>query len=130
LFGRKAAVISQLRNLRSDCSEQDWDGAGASPISAAAISSAEQFIRVLSGDVPLPEVCGDPDGAVSLDWIFSSNRIFSVSLSAGNRLAYAWTDGVERGHGVAVFSGTATPAVILAVLRNTIHHADGVTVWS
>ena len=47
---------------------------------------------------------------LAFDWIVSRARVFSVSVGTTNRLAFAWIDGTDRGHGVARFDGDAVPA--------------------
>ena len=74
---------------------------------------AERFLRAIPVDWPLPEVTTDPDGAISLDWIASLDRVFTVSVGQGNRLAFAWIDGEKSGCGVEVFDGQSTPQRIL-----------------
>ena len=101
LFGEKAAAISQLRALANECSEPGWDGEGASALHPIAVLVAESFLRALPDGIPLPEFAPEPDGAVSLDWIESRNRLFSMSVGTSHRLAYAWLDGADTGHGVA-----------------------------
>jgi hypothetical protein len=101
LFGKKANAISDLWALAEECARDGWDGADALPIDPRAISNAISLVRALPDFLPLPEFAVEPDGAVSLDWIRSRNRMLSVSMGAGDRLAFAWLDGADRGHGVA-----------------------------
>ena len=61
----------------------------------------------------MPEFAPEPDGAISLDWIQSRHRLFTLSISASNRLAYAWLDGTDKGHGVARFDGRTIPRRVL-----------------
>jgi hypothetical protein len=128
LFGEKAASLSQLWSLAADCGEADWDGLGASPINTDAILNAQDIVRALPTDFPLPEFAAEPDGSVSLDWIESQNRIFSVSASAGSRLAYAWLDGSDRGHGVAQFDGARIPIRVLEGIRDIMSYGNA-TFW-
>lgn len=113
LFGEKAAAISQIWALANECCERGWDAEGAEPISPLAANLAAAFIRALPVGVPLPEFAPEPDGSISLDWIQSRNRLFSVSVGQNNRLAYAWLDGTDRGHAVARFDGQYVPRRIL-----------------
>ena len=124
LFGRKAAAISQLRALGNECAESGWDGADACAIDSLALRNAENFIRALPGDIPLPEFAPEPDGSISLDWIQSRHRLFSMSVSAGNRLAYAWLDGADKGHGVARFDGLTLPARVLVGIQSILTHEN------
>jgi hypothetical protein len=119
LFGEKAAALSKLWKIATECNEPDWDGAGAVPVDLGAVGNAGDFVRALPGGIPLPESSPEPDGAVSLDWIVSRNRIFSISVGTGSRLAYAWLDGSDRGHGVAQFDGGKIPARVLEGILGT-----------
>lgn len=113
LFGEKAKALSQLAALATECAKDGWDGADAIRIDPIAVRSADQFVRALPDDVPLPEFTPDPDGSISLDWIEARNRVFSVSIGASDRLAYAWLDGSDKGHGVARFDGQTVPPLVL-----------------
>lgn len=66
----------------------------------------------------MPGLAADPDGAVSLDWIVSRPRMFSVSCGPSGRLAYSWLDGTDRGHAVADFDGWTIPQRILHGIRS------------
>ena len=109
LFGEKSAAISQLWSLMNECADQDWDGYDARATDPQAVLMAENFVRALPGGVALPEFAPEPDGSVSLDWIHSRNRLFSMSVSGSNRLAFTWLDGTDKGHGVAYFDGYIVP---------------------
>lgn len=109
LFGEKAVALSRLAVLAQECAEPGWNGAAAAPLDPIAISRAGRFIRSLPDGVPLPEFAPEPDGAVSLDWIASPTRLFSLSIGRSNRVAYAWLDGADKGHGVARFDGQNVP---------------------
>jgi len=128
LFGEKAAAISQLRALAIECNHENWDGYGATMIDPRAIFNAEAIVRALPIGVPLPEFAPEPDGSVSLDWIQSRTRQFSLSVGRSQRLAYAWLDGTDRGHAVATFDGSTIPPRviegILAIVKNG-HSAIG-----
>jgi len=113
LFGRKANAISELSALANECADEGWDGADARPIDPQAVDNAIAFLRALDDYLPLPEISAEPDGAVSLDWIRSRNRLISVSIGAGDRLAFAWLDGSDRGHGVARFVEGVVPTRIV-----------------
>ena len=122
LFGAKAAALSDLRKMADECANDDWDGEGAIGIEATAIWNAEDFIRALPDGFPLPEFAPEPDGSISLDWIESRYSLFSLSIGRGNRLAYAWLDGSDKGHGVAFFDGISIPIRILSELQPIIKY--------
>jgi hypothetical protein len=124
LFGEKSVAISQIVSLMKECAETGWDGDAAAPIDQAAIDTAVKFIRALPNDVPLPEFAPEPDGSISLDWIRSRNRLFSLSVGSTSRLAYAWLDGSDRGHGVAQFDGQRIPPRVIEGILGIMKHGN------
>ncbi len=42
----------------------------------------------------------------------------SLSVHGRGRVAYAWLDGTDKGHGVARFNGKELPEVLLSVIRS------------
>ena len=124
LFGSKAYAISQMWALANAHAEPDWDGDGAYPIHQLAVFKAIAFIRALPEDLPLPEFAPEPDGSISLDWILSRNRVFSMSAGTSDRLAYAWLDGADKGHAVARFDGVRVPPRILSGIEGIVKGGD------
>src|SRR5437867_1521130 len=66
LFGEKAAALSELAALATECGEQGWDGENATPIDSNAVLMAERFLRALPDGIPMPEFAPEPDGSISL----------------------------------------------------------------
>jgi hypothetical protein len=124
LFGVKNAAISQLWTLFSECVEADWDGNDAEPMTAVAAGAVVAFIRSMPDGLPMPELAPEPDGSISLDWIQSRYRRFSLSIGCTDRLAYAWLDGSDKGHAVARFDGAKVPARILEGIQSIMNHAN------
>jgi hypothetical protein len=120
LFGAKAEVISQIWALVEECAEDDWDGAGAQALSYDVAAAAEDFVRALPDGIPLPEVAPEPEGSISLDWIQSRRCVFSLSVGASDRFAYAWLDGTDKGHGVARFDGVTAPSRVVEGIRSVV----------
>lgn len=120
LFAGKSGLLSDLAALESECAEDGWDGNDAAPIDYLAIIQVQRFLRALSDRCPLPELAVEPDGSISLDWIRSRNRLFSLSISSSDRMAFAWIDGAESGHGVARFDGQSVPRRILQGIEAAI----------
>jgi hypothetical protein len=110
--------------LAAECAEMGWDGDGGAPIAVRAAMQAAELIRALPKDLPLPEFAPEPDGSISMDWIQSQHRLFSLSVGEGSRLAYAWLDGTDRGHGVARFDGVTVPPRILEAINRIIGRGD------
>jgi hypothetical protein len=113
-----------LRALANECTEPDWDGNEARALDPLAILMAETFVRALPDSLPLPEFAPEPDGSISLDWIQSRNRLFTLSVSANHCLAYAWVDGSDKGHGVARFDETSIPRRVLEGICEIMNYAN------
>lgn len=124
LFGDKAEAISRIWAVAGECSQAGWDGEGTEPVDHGAVRVASAIIRSLPDNVQLPEFAAEPDGSLSLDWIQSRRRMFSISVSSSNRLAYAWLDGADSGHAVARFDGANVPSRILHGIQAIIDHGD------
>ena len=120
LAGPKNAAISQLSELESECAEPGWDGDGTAAVDPIAVLLAQNIVRLIPDDVPLPEFAPEPDGSISLDWIQSRNRLCSVSVGHSDRRAYAWLDGADKGHAVARFDGERFPSRILETVLSIV----------
>ena len=116
----RTAAIARIRDLASECARSGWDGAEARAISPAAALKAQELLRALPGDLPLPEVAPEPEGSISFDWICARDRVFSLSVCEEDRLAYAWLDGPDRGHAVARFDGRSVPPRILQGIEGIV----------
>ena len=124
LFGAKSKAISELWKVANECASPDWDGNGANAITGSVVFNAVAFIRAMPDRAPLPEFAPEPDGSISLDWIQSSTRLFSVSVGLRDRLPYAWLDGADRGHAVAAFDRARVPQRILEGIDAIMSHGS------
>lgn len=121
-LGAKSAAIARLDDLAQEFGVAATDEDRGPALSPQGIRLAERIVRALPEGIPMPEFAAEPDGSVSLDWIASRTRMFSVSAGNGDRLPYAWLDGAEHGHGVAAFTAEGLPVRVLdgiaAVMEN------------
>jgi len=79
------------------------------------ISKARKFLQLLPREYLTKERAIDPDGEVSLDWIFSKNSVLSVSV--GDSLSIAWIHKGESGNFVEEFNGCDLPPLFFAKLK-------------
>jgi len=115
LFGPKSEAIMDIWSLFDESRGKQAEQ--IEPMSLRTVNLAMDFIRALPDDVPLPELAIEPDGSIEMDWIRSRSTIFSLSVGEGQRLAYAWVDGAERGHAVVFFDRASVPWRILQDLK-------------
>lgn len=115
LAGREVEFQAQLRAaLHELVIDEDQY-----PVTTAAVRIASRFVQALPHRLPLPQVAIDPDGAISLDWVTSRTRAFSISVDDSGRLAYAWMNGSDRGHGAVRFQDSI-PSPLLSQLTELI----------
>ena len=124
LFGTKAVAISEVWKLADECAVENWDGNEALALDPLAVSRAIEFIRALPDGLPMPELAPEPDGSISLDWIQSRHRLFSLSIGCSERIAYAWLDGADKGHGVARFDGYQVPPRVFDLIQSIVKHGN------
>ena len=124
LFGQKAAVISALLLMADERAESGWNGEGAQAIGSEVVRRASDFIRAIPEGVALPEISAAPDGSIVFDWALSKHRVFVLSIGESDRLAYAWLDGTDKGHGVARFDGIRVPPRVLNGVQAVVSHGN------
>ena len=116
-FGARLSLITELLELGRECAAPNWDGYSARPIDALVIWRATTFVRSLPRDLPVPDVAPAPDGSITFEWLVGQHRRFIVSVAKSDRMAYAWLDGTDSGHGVARFAGGLLPRLVVEAMR-------------
>lgn len=119
-FGPLRRAQSELWALAAECFCGGWDGEDAVGLHPSAVATAEEILRCLPGWASFPEFAPEPDGSVSLDWIQSRSRLFSLSVGKTRRLAFSWLNGSDRGCGVAAFDGREVPSMVLEGIRSVL----------
>ncbi len=109
-------IERQLRQLRVDAAESNWDGYGGAPLTERGLACAIAFHRSLPPLVPNPDVAVDPDGEVVFEWYLRRGRVFSVTVGESGELSYAGLFETGRAHGVEM-QAVVIPWVIAAHLR-------------
>lgn len=113
----KTLALRRLEALVADCAELEEAQAGALRIGSPTVQVAEAVVIAMPEWFPSPEFAVEPDGSISIDWIRSHQRMFSISVGITRTLAYAWLDGAERGHGVARFDDAVLPECVVSGIR-------------
>lgn len=108
LYGWKTKPLQQLWAVVAEASA----GGDSGGIDPRALATTEALVAALPKEFPMPEFAAEPDGSLSLDWIRSRHRIFSISVGTTNRLACAWIDGARKGHALEPFDGSRLPEFI------------------
>lgn len=82
------------------------------------LQAAIDFAGTLPRALPPPEVSLDPDSEIAFDWLGRSGKIFSVSINAEGRLAYAgWFGEKSKVHGVEQLSEICSPEITRGIAK-------------
>lgn len=117
------SALSELNEVRVEAACPGWDGHGARPINFDAYLQARRFLEALPTTTPPPEVSADPDGEVSLDWIFGPRKALTLSIGANGRCSYAWIRGKRTSRGTE-WLDDEVPTNILNALAQLVHDAQ------
>lgn len=111
-----AEALNALREVFEECSEDNWDGYGASAVSINTYLESRRFLQALPTTIPIPEITVDPDGEIAFEWYVRPRRVLSVSVGSDNILTYAGIFGISKTHGTEYFR-EELPAAILSNLQ-------------
>jgi len=110
----------RIEMLRSDIEQMAADADATIRIDVQTIQAAVEFASLLPRSLPAPEVAPDPDGDISFDWLGRSGKIFSVSIDASGRLAYAGRFGEKsKVHGTEQLSEVCPQEIIRGIAKAT-----------
>lgn len=124
-FGGETVLGQRLNRLHDslwevfkDCSEANWDGYNARPISDKAFLEALKLLQLLPAYLPSPEIVPEPTGEMGLEWYKGNQFVFVMSLSGNNTITYAgmFGPGIET-HGTESFSESLPRTVIENIRR-------------
>lgn len=109
-------TLNSLLDIYSRCSEEGWDGYGASAIHENTFKEALKLIELLPSSLPMPEITPEPGGEIGLEWRKRKRQIFVASVNGKNLITYAGIFGINKTHGTEYF-GESIPHVIIENIR-------------
>ncbi len=113
-------IFQELEKVFQECSSDGWDGERAKPVSKEVLRSTVAFLESFPSGIEPPETGAEPDGAISLEWYRSPEKVISVSVNPGGEVYYAAIIGTRRNHGKgSVRSGVSDnlPALVEKVTQ-------------
>lgn len=119
-LGWKLDLYDQVIEIAADCSEPDWDGYDARPLSPEAKERALQIIRLLPDSVQIPELAPSPEGEISFEWYVGRDRLLSVTPQ-NELLIYAAIVGPDHTQYGRVPVRETWPEEILTILSRYFH---------
>jgi hypothetical protein len=117
------SALSELNEIRVEAARAGWDGYGARPVNFDAYLQARRFLESLPTTAPPPEVSADPDGEISLDWVFGPRKALTLSIGANGRCSYAWIRGKRTSRGTE-WLDDEVPTNILSALSQLVRDAQ------
>ena len=120
-----APVFDDLDQLAQECREPNWDGYGASPVTAAAVSLARQFLNVLPVESGPFSVGAIPSGDVTFEWYRSPRNTLSVIVDLNGQIHYAALLGASSVHGSEFFWGEVPPRLLTLIHDFSLFRAGG-----
>ncbi|MEE8429943.1 MAG: hypothetical protein V3S16_01715 [Candidatus Desulfatibia sp.] len=119
----KQPLLDDLYAVYKECSEVNWDGYGAQPISKKAYLEAGKLIRLLPSNIKEPEIVPEPTGEIAFEWYIGKRFIFVISVGGNNSIAYAGLFGsTSKTHGTEYF-GTKLPSIIVDNIQRLFEKA-------
>jgi len=92
-------TFQQLYEVFEECSSEGWDGERAKPISVEVVQCARRFLSSFPLGMEAPEVGAESDGAITLEWYRSPNKVISISINPDGWMYYAALIGTSKRHG-------------------------------
>lgn len=106
-------ALEELGDIYEECSEEDWDGYKAVPLSKEAYLAVKKLLNMISeSSFPQPDILPEPDGSIGLLWFRDDNSCFIVSIPGDNIIFYVGRfGGNNTTHGIEYLSNSL-PEVI------------------
>lgn len=105
-------TVESLMEIYKECSQANWDGYSANPLSENSVLEALKFIDLIPSYFPMPQVIAEPSGEIGLEWFEDKRLIFVISFSGKNMISYAGIFGSNKTHGTEYFGDTVPPVII------------------
>jgi len=111
-------LISEIEQIVAESAETGRTDHEAPTIEKKTAEAAMAFSILLPRSLPAPEVAPEADGEISFDWLGPSGKIFSVSVNATGRLAYAGIFGRKsKVHGTEQLSNIFPSEIIQGISK-------------
>lgn len=110
-------LLENLDEVYERCSQPDWDGYDAMPITEATYEEARELITLFPTVCPSPEVTPDPTGHVSFEWYRSPRRVLVVSVNGTGVITFARLFGTGRLSGMEPFDKSLPKPVVDSLAR-------------
>jgi len=105
-------ALKVLYEVYQECSEANWNGYDAIPMSQEAYFEARELLRMIPSSYPMPDILPEPNGEIGLEWYKDKDFVFAITVGGKNRITYAGLFGKDNEtHGTEFFADSL-PKVI------------------
>lgn len=127
--------LEELAEIEQECSTENWDGMGASPVQQETIIKTRLILLKsadLPHDIPLPFLTSTSSGLIEMEWYKEKDQRFAIRLNDQGIFSYSGLFGrikdqngrgiFDDTHGTSFFTDENFPEVIknnLSRLFNT-----------
>lgn len=80
----KLRLLDELFQIYKECSDENWDGYDAEPITQKTLLEAEKFIELLPSSLNVPEIIPEPTGEIAFEWYRGKRFVFIASVGGNN----------------------------------------------
>lgn len=106
------ALVEKLQELTESATNEALLGEDQSPVSLKALKEAELLIESIPTEIPYPEICIEPQGAIGFEWYRNQQNIFVLGMNGNGTIEYAAILGAgNEMHGKVNFAGEMPPAI-------------------
>jgi len=116
-LGIAQVLRDELAETWRECSEPDWDGYNALPVTLDSFANAERLLLSLPLGTQLPSIGAVPSGHISLEWHHSRRRTLTVTVDEDGDLHYAALLGPGRTCGTEPFFDEAPSSILDLIAR-------------
>ena len=120
-MGKREDIIKEIDEVFEECSEENWDGYDAHPVTKDHVEKALKFLSIIPDKYLTREgldfsASPDPDGAISFDWYFEPFVVVSVSVESGGELHCAGLSG-KKSFSSTEYNSGEFPEIVTAWLE-------------
>jgi len=116
-IGTENVIREELADVWEECSEPNWDGYNALPVSRDSFRNAQRLLLTLPLGTKLPSIGAIPNGNIALEWHHSRRRSLTVTVSPDGDLHYAALLGPGRTCGTEPFFGEESPIILELIAK-------------
>ena len=111
-------ALEELNNVFNECSEENWDGYMAAPVSKCVYSNVKKLLAMIPSSFPEPDILPEPDGSIGLEWFKKKNFVFVISIADNNIISYAGLFGKNNKiHGTECFYDSLPKIITDCLMR-------------